>query len=79
MLQSAYRSSRRELACRSNNGIEVRLLWSPDDDALAVTVDDATGESFELVVEPHEALDVFRHPYAHAAFRGVLAHAGSAA
>jgi hypothetical protein len=76
VLQSATRSSRRELACRSNNGIEVRLLWSPDDDALAVTVDDAAGESFELVVEPAEALDVFKHPYAHAAFRGVFAHAG---
>jgi hypothetical protein len=79
VLQFATRSSRRELACRSNNGIDVRLLWSPDDDALAVTVDDASAESFELVVEPAEALDVFEHPYAHAAFRGVFAHAGLAA
>jgi len=79
VLQSAHRSSRRELASRSNNGVEVRLLWSPDDDALAVTVDEASGESFELVVEPAEALDVFEHPYAYAAFRGCLAHAGLAA
>ena len=79
MLQSTHRSSRRELACRSNNGIDVRLLWSPDDGTLAVTVDDVTGESFELVVEPAEALDVFEHPYAYAAFRGCLAHAGLAA
>jgi len=53
--------------------------WSPDDDALAVTVDEASGESFELVVEPAEALDVFEHPYAYAAFRCCLAHAGLAA
>jgi len=79
VLQPTHRSSRRELASRSNNGIEVRLFWSPDDDALAVTVDEASGESFELVVEPAEALDVFEHPYAYAAFRGCLAHAGLAA
>jgi hypothetical protein len=78
-LQSTHRSSRRELASRSNNGFGVRLRWAPDDDALAVTVDDAAGESFELVVEPREALDVFEHPYAHAAFRGLFAHAGLAA
>lgn len=63
--------TRRELAHRSSNGIEVALLWHPVDDALAVVVSDDNADSFELVVEPAEALDVFHHPYAYAAFRGV--------
>lgn len=64
---------RRELAHRSSNGIDVFLLWCPADDSLAVTVIDATADSFsfELVVDPHEALDVFDHPYAYAAYRGL--------
>ena len=65
-------ASRRELAYRSSGGIEVFLLWSPRDDSVAVTVLDSSGPSFELVVAPHEALDVFDHPFAHAAHRGVL-------
>jgi hypothetical protein len=63
--------ARRELAQRRANGIEVTLWWSPADDALAVTVVDESGESFELVVEPDEAVDVYEHPYAYAAFRGL--------
>jgi hypothetical protein len=62
---------RRELAHRRANGIDVTLWWNPADDALAVTVIDEAGDSFELVVDAHEAIDVFEHPYAHAAFRGV--------
>ncbi|HKY24031.1 MAG TPA: hypothetical protein VJM07_02680 [Gaiella sp.] len=65
-------TSRRELAHRSNNGIEVYLLWSPASDTIAVTVIDEAGESFELVVDPGDALEVFEHPYAYAAFRGCL-------
>lgn len=63
--------ARRELAHRSTNGIDVFLLWSPADDSLAVVVIDENADSFELVVAPPEALDVFEHPYAHAAFRGL--------
>ena len=64
-------AARRELAHRSSNGIDVFLLWCPVDDSLAVVVIDITADSCELVVDPAEALDVFDHPYAHAAFRGV--------
>lgn len=71
-------TSRRELAHRTNNGIDVYLLWHPADDTLAVTVFDDAGESFELVVDPAEALDAFDHPYAYAAFRGVFEHVGVA-
>jgi hypothetical protein len=65
-------TERRELDHRHSNGIDVTLSWSPGTNALFVTVvDDAAEDAFELVVEPHEALDVFNHPYAYAAFRGL--------
>lgn len=63
--------ARRELAYRSTNGTDVFLLWCPADDSLAVVVIDGDADSFELVVTAAEALDVFEHPYAHAAFRGL--------
>jgi hypothetical protein len=69
---------RRELGHRSSNGIDVYLLWSPETDTLAVVVDDARGDSFELVVEAHEALDVFEHPFAYAAYRGLTFMAAAA-
>ena len=63
---------REELAARSNDGVEVTLLWDRETNALAVTViDRKAGDSFELDVESAEAMDVFNHPYAHAAHRGV--------
>ena len=41
-------------------------------DELTVTVsDERNGAYFELAAEPHQALDVFNHPYAHAAFQGL--------
>lgn len=64
--------SRRELAFRSNNGVEVSLLWSSADDAVAVIVHEDAGMSFELLVTPDLALDAFNHPYAYAASRGLL-------
>jgi hypothetical protein len=61
------------LARRSNAGIQVSLLWAEDPNDVAVLVrDDATGDHFELSVEPGtNALDTFEHPYAYAAWRGV--------
>jgi hypothetical protein len=62
----------RELAHRVNDGIEIVLFWQDDTNDLTVSVsDERTGAYFELAARPHEALDVFHHPYAHAAFRGV--------
>lgn len=63
----------RELAARESAGISVTLLWSPTTNRLAVTVAHASnGDSFELLVEPGERpLDVFNHPFAHAAARGL--------
>ena len=62
----------RELAYRSNDGVEVVLFWHQKTDELTVTVSDQrSGAYFELAAAPHQALDVFNHPYAHAAFRGL--------
>jgi hypothetical protein len=58
----------KELDSRVSDGIEVRLLWHPEDDRALVAVSDAkTGESFTLEVRADQrALDVFHHPYAYA-------------
>ena len=63
--------TRQELAYRSTDGMDVFLLWCPDDDSLAVVVIDENADSFELVVDSRDALDVFEHPYAYAAYRGL--------
>lgn len=65
--------TRTELARRGGDGIEVALLWDAATDTVAVqVVDHGDGESFELVVERGaNALDVYLHPYAYAAWRGV--------
>jgi hypothetical protein len=72
----------RELDHRVSDGIDVRLLWRPEDDRAIVAVSDAkTGESFTLEVGADQrALDVFHHPFAYAPDRptpGELAPAGS--
>ena len=65
--------SRTELASRETNGITVRLLWSRSTNLVTVTVDDATSDDyFELVLDEDErALEVFHHPFAHAAAKGI--------
>jgi hypothetical protein len=64
---------KRELAYRENGGLAVSLLWDPADDTLAVTVfQRQTGETLELPVEDASPLDVFEHPFAYAARRGLL-------
>jgi hypothetical protein len=64
---------RRELAHRITDGVEVTLYWTPRTNALAVNVyDQTTDDSFELVLGPQDSpLEVFRHPYAYAAWRGI--------
>jgi hypothetical protein len=65
--------TRTELASRESHGITVRLLWSRSTNVVTVAVADAaSGDGFELVLDEHErAMDVFHHPYAHAAARGL--------
>ena len=62
----------KELAYRENDGVAVALLWHSRTNALSVSVvDRRTEDAFELSVDARDALDVFEHPYAYAAFRGV--------
>jgi hypothetical protein len=73
MLESSDKARRTELISRESNGITVRLLWSRATNLVTVAVDDATSDDyFELVLDEDEAaLEVFNHPFAHAAARGL--------
>jgi hypothetical protein len=62
----------RELAYRENDGVGIWLLWHSFTRRLTVSVfDRRNADGFDLDVEPANALDVFNHPFAYAAFRGV--------
>lgn len=70
----------RELDARRGDGLDIRLLWTPADDSLVVTVADArTEELFIIPVAPHEARKAFHHPFAYAAtpMRDAVAVGGS--
>jgi hypothetical protein len=59
-------SPSRELAHRTNDGLEVTLFWQPATDELTVCVcDKRLGAYFEVRPEPRRALDVFYHPYSY--------------
>src|SRR4051794_4247587 len=69
---SAHAPSR-ELDRRSGEGVDVRMLWSPTANRVTVTVHDAfTGDRFHVdVLRSDRARDVFDHPFAYAALRGI--------
>jgi hypothetical protein len=74
-MKSAADTSRtfEELDYRESDGIQVSLLWSRANGSLAVAVLDArTAERLELPVEPDDAFEAFQHPFAYAAFCGLL-------
>jgi hypothetical protein len=57
----------RELDHRSNDGIDVTLLWSPQTNRVWIAVvDEKRGGWFEQDVHPALALDAFEHPFAYA-------------
>jgi len=61
-----------ELDHREADRIEVSLLWNRASNGLTVFVSDGrNGTSFELPVDAAEAREVFEHPFAHAAYRGL--------
>jgi hypothetical protein len=64
---------RTELASRESSGITVKLLWCRATNLVTVAVaDEANADYFELVLAQGEPpLDVFHHPFAHAAARGL--------
>jgi xanthine/CO dehydrogenase XdhC/CoxF family maturation factor len=73
MLEPIDKTQRTELISRESNGITVRLLWSRATNLVTVAVADAASDDyFELVLDEDEpALEVFNHPFAHAAARGL--------
>lgn len=62
-----------ELISRSDDGVDVALLWKRDDNtAVVVVVNHVTGESLLLHVhEGDNPLDMFHRPYAYAAGRDI--------
>ena len=55
-----------ELACRSGDGVEVALFWSPTAGASpSLSTMPGRIERFELSARADNALDVFYHPYAY--------------
>jgi hypothetical protein len=65
-------TDRRELARRTNDGIEVALFWSKSFNQVTITVlDTRTDEALEFEVDGKVAVDAFSHPYAYAADRRV--------
>ena len=64
----------KELDRRLSNRIEVSLLWDERDNSVMVSVVDIrSGESFDVEASADNALEVFHHPYAHAARQGLRA------
>jgi hypothetical protein len=65
---AAANASRRELAQRSADGVQVTLYWQPVPGSVTVEVRDAfTEDAFEITVPRDRALDAFHHPFAYAA------------
>jgi hypothetical protein len=65
-------SESRELAHRSNGGLEVTLLWHPARDELTVRGSDhRTGARFEVRPEHESALEVYYHPYRYVTSRDI--------
>ena len=68
MTQLAPIGNLEELDYRESDGIAVSLLWQRHGNRLSVVVEDTTlGERFTIPARPDNALDVFHHPFAHAA------------
>lgn len=66
-MRTTFEIEVRELASRTGDGIHVALLWNSQTNRVFVAVEDErSGESFELDVEPADALAAFHHPYAYA-------------
>ena len=63
--------TRRELAHRSSDGLDVTLWWVRGDEGDKVVVgvfDSRENAYFEIPAEPYLALDVYHHPFAYTEF-----------
>jgi hypothetical protein len=57
----------RELDARTNDGLDIRLLWRAHDDVVLLQVDDAELQLRLVVpVPPDDAMFAFHHPFAFA-------------
>ena len=73
----AATTTRRELAHRSNDGIDVWLYWEKVGDVLTLELHDAKDdEYFALEVPRDRAMDAFRHPFVYLAASDADEHAG---
>ena len=64
-------SERRELAHRTNDGIDVTLFWSKASNRVTISVFHVrSATALEFEVDGADALDAFNHPYAYAATGG---------
>jgi hypothetical protein len=62
---------RRELARRTNDGIDVTLFWSKALNRVTISVFHAlSATALEFEIDGADALDAFNHPYAYAATGG---------
>jgi hypothetical protein len=66
--------TRKELAHRSNVGLDVTLIWAQSDgeeEAVVCVCDRGEGAYFEIATEPSVALEVYYHPFAYRDYSGV--------
>jgi hypothetical protein len=67
MTTTASPTALRELDARTNDGLDIRLLWRPHDDVVLLQVDDAELHLRLVVpVAPDDAMFAFHHPFAFA-------------
>lgn len=73
-----FLNTMRELDSRTNDGLEIRLLWDPADGRVAVGVADSrTGDEFGFEVhDRRRAREAFKHPFSYAAWRGIESPSG---
>jgi hypothetical protein len=69
-MHTSFDTEIRELDFRSNDGIEVTLLWNSRTSRLYVSVvNERQGDAFRIEIEAADAPEAFNHPYAYASRR----------
>jgi hypothetical protein len=72
LVTDLFEQPARELCQRSSDGIDVRLVWYPSTETLAVLVDDPSRfEILEVPVGENDPMDVYEHPFYHAGRLGL--------
>jgi len=72
LFTDVFEQPARELCHRSADGVDVRLVWYPATESLAVLVEDPRDlESLEVPVGDADPMDVYEHPYYHAGRLGL--------